>query len=247
MSIEQEPRSAGPVAASVIDDLVAASRILADQGVVDAFGHVSLRHPAARDRYLLPRNLAPQLVTAADIMEFDLDSTPVAGQNHRSYLERFIHGEIYKARADVNAVVHTHSPSVVPFGVTDHPFRPIFHMSCFLWPGVPNFDIARESGQATDMLVRDNSLGRSLARVLADKPMALMRGHGNVVVGPDVKIAVYRAIYTEINARLQLQAQMLGGAIAYLDPEEGRLAEVSIMSQIHRPWELWRRKALEGR
>lgn len=237
-------RSAGPVAPGLIEDLVAASRILAQHGVLDAFGHVSMRHPADPKRYLLSRNLAPELVTAADIVEYDLDSEPVQPDAPKGFLERYIHGEIYKRRADVMAVVHTHSPSVVPFGITTHPLRPVYHMSAFMWPGVPVFDIARESGRMTDILIREPGLGQLLAGVLGDKPMALMRGHGNVVVGPDIKSAVYRAVYTEINARLQLQAMMAGGPITFLHPEEARLAEVAIDGQLDRPWQLWKKKVL---
>ena len=239
-----QSRSAGPAPAALIEDLVAASRILADQGVLDAFGHVSVRHPADPKRYLLSRNLAPESVTIADIVEYDLDSEPVDAKAPRGFLERYIHGEIYKARPEVGAVIHTHSPSVVPFGVTTHAMRPIYHMSGFLWRGVPVYDIAKEAGRMTDILVREPALGADLARVLADKPMALMRGHGNVVVGPDVRIATYRAVYTEMNARLQLQAMLLGGPVTYLDPEEGRLTEAAIDGQIHRPWELWKKKAM---
>ena len=236
--------SAGPVPAELMEDLVAASLILADNGVLDAFGHVSVRHPADPSRYLLSRNLAPELVTSADIVEYDLDSEPVDPKAPRGFLERYIHGEIYKARPDVGSVIHTHSPSVVPFGITTTALRPVYHMSGFLGRGVPNFDIRRESGRMTDILIREPDLGRLLANVLGDKPMALMRGHGNVVVAADVKVAVYRAVYTEMNARLQLQAMMAGGPIAFLDPEEGRLTETTIESQIHRPWDLWKRKVM---
>ena len=234
--------SAGPVPSELMENLVAASLILADQGVLDAFGHVSVRHPADPSRYLLARNLAPELVTASDIVEYDLDSEPVTPNAPRGFLERYIHGEIYKARPDVGSVIHTHSPSVVPFGITTTALRPVYHMSGFLGAGVPNYDIRKETGRMTDILVRDPELGRLLANVLGDKPMALMRGHGNVVVAGDVKIAVYRAVYTEMNARIQLQAMMAGGPITFLDPEEGRLIDATIATQIHRPWDLWKRK-----
>lgn len=234
--------SGGPVPREQLEDLVASSLVLAQHGVLDAFGHVSIRHPGAPDRYLLSRNLAPELVTVADIVEYDLDSEPVDAKAPRGFLERYIHGEIYKARPDVNAVIHTHSPSVVPFGVTQSPMRPIYHMSGFLGRGVPVYDIRKESGRMTDILVREPVFGQQLARVLADKPMALMRGHGNVVVAADVKVATYRAIYTEMNARLQLQAMMCGGPIEYLAPEEALLTEATIESQIHRPWDLWKAK-----
>jgi ribulose-5-phosphate 4-epimerase/fuculose-1-phosphate aldolase len=235
-------KSAGPVPREQLEDLVASSLILAQHGVLDAFGHVSMRHPADPSRYLLSRNLAPELTTSGDIVEYDLDSEPIDSKAPRGFLERYIHGEIYKARPDVNAVIHTHSPSVVPFGVTKAPMRPIYHMSGFLGRGVPVYDIRKESGRMTDILIREPIFGQQLARVLADKPMALMRGHGNVVVAADVRVATYRAIYTEMNARLQLQAIMCGGDIEFLAPEEALLTEATIEGQIHRPWDLWRAK-----
>jgi HCOMODA/2-hydroxy-3-carboxy-muconic semialdehyde decarboxylase len=235
-------QSAGPVSTQQMEDLVASSLILAQHGVLDAFGHVSIRHPADPNRYLLARNLAPELVTSADIVEYDLDSEPVDPKAPRGFLERYIHGEIYKSRPDVHSVIHTHSPSVVPFGVTRTLMQPIYHMSGFLGRGVPVYDIRKESGKHTDILVREPGHGRDLARVLADKPMALMRGHGNVVVAADVKVATYRAVYTEMNARLQLQAMMAGGPIEFLSQEEAFLTEATIESQIHRPWDLWKSK-----
>jgi ribulose-5-phosphate 4-epimerase/fuculose-1-phosphate aldolase len=237
------PESAGPADPNLVEDVVAANRIFADQGVLDGYGHVSVRHPKNPERYLLSRSLAPELVTAADIMEYDLDSNPVDQRGRTMYLERFIHGEIYKARPDVNAVVHSHSPAVVPFSVSSIALKPIYHMSSFLHRGVPVFEI-REAGGMTDLLVRDPHLGRALAQSLGDKPVALMRGHGNVTVGPSIPFAVYYAIYTEVNARLQLQAISLGGSINYVAPEEGKLYEPNIAGTINRPWELWKRKAL---
>jgi len=150
----------------LIEDLVAANRILVDQGVLDGYGHVSVRHPADPQRYLMSRSLAPELVTAADVMEYDLDSTPVDARGRTTYLERFIHGEIYRARPDVKAVVHHHSPSVIPFGVGAVPLQPLYHMSAFLGGGVPVYDIKTASGRSTDMLVRDAALGRGLAQAL---------------------------------------------------------------------------------
>lgn len=237
------PASAGPADPALIEDLVAANRILADQGVLDGYGHVSVRHPKNPERYFLSRSLAPELVTASDIMEYDLDSNPVDQRGRTMYLERYIHGEIYKARPEVNAVVHSHSPGVVPFGVSSVPLRPLYHMSGFLSEGVPLFEI-RNAGGMTDLLVRNPDLGRALAKTLADKTVALMRGHGNVVVGPDIPLAVYRAVYTEVNARLQATAIGLGGSVTYLEPEEGQLAAVNIAATIARPWELWKKKAL---
>ena len=237
-----QKKSAGPIGKEQMEDLVASSLILAQHGVLDAFGHVSIRHPADPSRYLLSRNLAPELVTSADIVEYDLDSEPVDPKAPRGFLERYIHGEIYKARPDVHSVIHTHSPSVVPFGVTKTIMQPIYHMSGFLGRGVPIYDIRKESGRQTDILIREPVFGQQLARVLADKPMALMRGHGNVVVAADVKVATYRAIYTEMNARLQLQALMAGGPIEFLSKEEAFLTEATIEGQIHRPWDLWKSK-----
>jgi ribulose-5-phosphate 4-epimerase/fuculose-1-phosphate aldolase len=240
----QEPKSAGPVDVAVLEDLVAANRILVDQGVLDGFGHVSIRHPKDPNRYLMARNVAPELVTVDDILEYDLDSNPIEAKGQRTFLERFIHGEAYKARPDVRAVIHSHSPSIVPFGISSHPLRPVFHMSGFLAVGVPIWDIREATGGPSDMLVSTIALGKQLAAKLGDRPVVLMRGHGNVVVGPDLKFAVYRAVYTEVNARLQLQAQGLGGPLNFLTPEEGRMADETIMTQIERPWQLWRKKAL---
>jgi len=240
--MSSKKKSAGPINTEQMEDLVASSLILAQHGVLDAFGHVSIRHPADPERYLLSRNLAPELVTSADIVEYDLDSEPVDENAPRGFLERYIHGEIYKSRPDVHSVIHTHSPSVVPFGVTKTLLRPIYHMSGFLGRGVPVYDIRKESGRQTDILIREPIFGEQLARVLGDKPMALMRGHGNVVVAQDVKVATYRAIYTEMNARLQLQAIMAGGPIEFLSKEEAFLTEATIEGQIHRPWDLWKSK-----
>ena len=225
------------------EDLVAANRILVNEGVLDAYGHVSLRHPANPERYLMGRNLAPALVTAADIVEYDLDSRPVgAPANFAHFLERFIHGEIYRARPDVNAVVHSHSPAVIPFSVSGQPMRPLYHMSSFLYPGVPVFEI-REAAGMTDMLIGNPELGRALAKTLGDKNVALMRGHGNVVVADTLPMAVFRAVYTEVNARLQMQAIALGGPINFLAAEEGEKA-TRVLENIHlRAWDIWKRTA----
>ena len=238
------PVPAGPADPKLIEDLVAANRVLADQGVVDGYGHVSVRHPADPQRYLMACSIAPEMVTAGDVMEFDLDSNPVDPRGRASYLERFIHGEIYRARPDVTAVVHNHSPSVIPFGVSTAPLRPLYHMSAFLGGGVPVFDIKIAAGQATDMLVRTPALGRALAQTLGPRPGALMRGHGAVVVADSLPRAVFRSVYTEMNARLQAQAMALGGPVTYLDDEEARRAEASVAGTISRPWELWKKKAL---
>jgi len=225
---------------ALVDDLVVANHILYAEGVVDGFGHVSSRHPARPDRFLLARSMAPALVAAGDIMEFDLDGNVQGGDARAPYLERFIHGAIYKARPDVHAVVHSHSPSVIPFGVTGGALRPVYHMSGFLGAGAPIFEI-REAGGMTDMLIRDNALGDALARTLGPRAVALMRGHGSVAVGGSIQQVVYRAIYTEMNARLQMEAARLG-AITFLAPEEARLAAAMNDKVLARPWELWKRK-----
>jgi ribulose-5-phosphate 4-epimerase/fuculose-1-phosphate aldolase len=228
--------------ASLIEDLVTANRILFDQGVVDAFGHISARDPQRSDRYWLARNLAPSLVTEKDILQYNLDSSLVNEQpGDRGYLERFIHGEVYRARPDVMAVVHNHSPAVIPFGVSSAALRPVYHMGSFLID-VRKWEIRSASAKPTDMLVRDPALGQSLAKALGPAPVVLMRGHGATVVGGSIKEAVCRAVYTEINARIQTQAITLGGQVEYLSKEEAALATSSISGQYDRPWELWKRR-----
>jgi ribulose-5-phosphate 4-epimerase/fuculose-1-phosphate aldolase len=238
----QAPVSGGPVDSQLIEDLVSANRILADQGVLDAYGHVSIRHPTNPNRYLTSRAMSPANVTAADIMEFDLDSNAVDQHGRSIFLERFIHGEIYKARPDVNAVIHSHSPGVIPFSVTNVPMRPVMHTASFLHVGVPVFEI-RDTGGATDMLVRNSVLAKALAATLGGKPVALMRGHGNVVVGPNVKRATMQAVYTEVNARLQTIALGLGGPINYISPEEGALRDKD-PGEEGRTWDGWKDKAM---
>ena len=229
----------------LIDDLVAANRILAAEGVLDGFGHVSVRHHAAPDRFLLARSMAPALVAADDIMEFDLDGNPIEVRGRTAYLERFIHSEIYRANPEVQAVVHSHSPAVIPFGVVNVPLRPVFHLGGFLGSGVPVFEIRDAGGPATDMLIRNPALGAALAKRLGAAPVALMRGHGDVVVGRSVREAVFRAVYTEVNARLASDALRLGGGEAvFLNEDEARMAAETNAAQIGRPWELWKAKAL---
>jgi ribulose-5-phosphate 4-epimerase/fuculose-1-phosphate aldolase len=166
---------------TTIQDLIAANRILADQGIVDGFGHVSVRHPTNPNRFLLARSIAPALVTAEDILEYDLGGIPIDDRGRSSYLERFIHSEIYKMRADVMSVIHTHSPTVIPFGVTGNPMRAIQHMAGFLAQGVPVFAIRAYAGMS-NLLVSNNALGKALAETLNDKSVVLMRWHGDVVV-----------------------------------------------------------------
>jgi ribulose-5-phosphate 4-epimerase/fuculose-1-phosphate aldolase len=234
--------------AELIDDLVAANRILAAEGVVDGFGHVSARHDKDPGRFLLARSMAPALVASADLLEFDLDGNAIDARGRAAYLERFIHSEIYRVQPEVQAIVHSHSPAVIPFGVVGVALRPIFHLGGFLGTGVPVFEIRDAGGPATDMLIRNPALGAALATTLGSAPVALLRGHGDVVVGRSVREAVFRAIYTEVNARLESEALRLGGGqVVFLNDEEARAAAETNSAQIGRPWELWKAKALASR
>ncbi|HZM44565.1 MAG TPA: class II aldolase/adducin family protein [Burkholderiales bacterium] len=228
--------------AELVRDLVAANHILFNEGVVDGFGHVSARDDRDPGRFLLSRSIAPGTVTARDIMEFDLEGEPVEARGRRPYLERYIHSEIYRVRPDVQAVVHSHSPSVVPYGVTGRQLRPIFHMSGFLGQETPIFEIRDAGGPATDMLIRDRRLGAALARSLGQATFALMRGHGSVAVGVSIKQVVYRAIYAEVNARLQSDASRLG-EITFLNEQEAARAMATNDGILDRPWELWKGRA----
>ncbi len=233
-----------------VDDLVAAYRTLANLNVLDAFGHVSVRDPRNPNRYLMSRSIAPEAVTAADILVLDLDSQIVDRKDEGTllYRERFIHGEIYKVRPDVNAVVHSHSPTVVPFTVTRAKLRPILHNAGFLGYGAPLFEIRKCAGNATDLLVETPALGKALARSLGkNAAVVLMRGHGDSVVGPTLRDAVFRAYYTEVNARLQLQAITIGGPINFLTKEEAITSSEAMLRAAARPWALWRAKALAAR
>ena len=230
---------------TLIDDLVAASRILADQQVLDAYGHVSARSDKQPERFIMSRSRAPALVTAADLVEWGADSEPATADKRKGFIERYIHGEIYRSRPEVMAIVHSHSPSVIPFGVSRTKLRPIYHMGSFLWSGAPVFEIRRER-EANDLLVRDRPLGHALARALGKCSCVLMRGHGMTVVGQSVQEAVFRAIYTELNARVQLQATRLEGPLEFLSDEEGRRAEAANQGTFQRPWELWK-KALQSK
>jgi HCOMODA/2-hydroxy-3-carboxy-muconic semialdehyde decarboxylase len=230
---------------ATVEDLVVANRVLANQQVLDAYGHVSVRDPRNPDHFLMGRNLAPALVTSADIVTYDFDGKAIgAPPEFTHFLERFLHGEIYRARPDVKAIVHSHSPAVIPFGDTTVALRPMYHMASFLSPGVPVFEIRNVGGDATNMLISNGELGKALAATLADKNVALMRGHGDVVVASSLPMAVFRAVYTETNARLELQAIGIGGPINFLNPEEGAKA-MGVLDQIHtRAWALWKRDAL---
>jgi HCOMODA/2-hydroxy-3-carboxy-muconic semialdehyde decarboxylase len=232
---------------ALIRDLVAANHILYDHGVVDAFGHVSVRHDKPPDRFLLARNMAPGSVTVADILEFYIDGSPVDSEGPRPYLERFIHSEIYAARPDVMAVVHNHSHSIVPLSIsTQHRLRAVVHMAGFIGPEAPLFEIRDTGGIATDLLIRSPELGRALAKSLASNNIVVMRGHGSTVTAPSLPLVVFRAIYAELNARYQFQA-MQHGPITALTAEEAAACVASIEGQVHRPWDLWTQEAAARR
>jgi len=222
-------------------ELATANRILFDQGVVDGFGHVSVRDPGDPGRFLLARSMAPGLVTPKDIMQFDLDGAPIDPRGRAVYLERFIHGSIYKARPDVTSVVHSHSPAIIPFGITPQKLRPVYHMSGFLGDNVPVFEIRRSAGDASNMLIDSVKLGDDLAGTLGGAIVALMRGHGSVAVGQSLRHAVYRAVYAETNARLQSEALRLG-PVTYLSSGEAKSTKELQDKTFNRAYELWARR-----
>lgn len=229
---------------SIIEDLAAANRILAEHGVIDGYGHVSVRSDRNPQRYFLSRAIAPELVTEDDILEYDLDSNPIDPRGRESVRERFIHGEIYKTRPEVNSVVHNHSPSVIPFGITSESMRPIFHMAAFVGEGVPTFEI-RDAERGTDLLVKTPYLGQALAKTLGGKPAALMRGHGAVVVGESIARAVGRSVYLEVSARMQMQAMLIAGPSGKIVSMDDSEVKASVPPQNYgRAWSMWRAKAL---
>jgi ribulose-5-phosphate 4-epimerase/fuculose-1-phosphate aldolase len=239
------PKLRGTMSAldDVIDDLVAANRILAAQGVVDGFGHVSARHPDNPQRYLLSRARPPECIKAGDIMEFALDGAPIDSCGRRTYNERFIHGALYETRPDLHAIVHSHSPSVIPFGIVGETLRPVFHMAATIGARVPIWE-PRDKFSDTDMLVSDMTLGRDLAHAVGAGKTVLMRGHGSVVAGRTVREAVYIAVYLEVNARLQLDAMRFGKPINFLSPGEiekilERQARSKPAEGFDRAWEGW--------
>ena len=232
------PKAAVPASAGLIEDLVTAYRILAAEGIFDAYGHVSVRHDRDPHRYLMARSLAPTLVTAADIVEFDLDSQPVEGNTSTPVVERYIHGEIYKARPDVMAIVHCHPPSVIPFSVSSVPLRPIFVAAAFIGEGLPVFK-SGDVERSTNMAIQNQARGKALAQALGDKPAVLMRGHGVAVVAPSVRAAVLRSYYLDMNAKLLAQAIALGGTVTYIEPEAPGTV---IADGGDRAWDFWKRK-----
>lgn len=230
---------------AVIQDLVCANRILAAERVVDAFGHVSVRHSEDPQRYLLSRARAPDLIEPDDIMEFTLDGQPIDGQGRKPYNERFIHGALYEARPDIHSVVHSHSLSVIPFGVTGEKLRPIMHMCASIGHEVPIWDPQTKFGD-TDMLVRNMELGRDLARCVGNGTTALMRGHGAVVAGDSLRAATFTAVYLEVNANLQERSRH--AKISFLTPGEigqimARFNRRNSAEGHDRAWEYWCRRA----
>ena len=226
----------------ILEELVTANRILAREGIVDSFGHVSVRHPDNPQRFLLSRARAPERIEHADIMEFDLEGKEIDAKGRKPYLERFIHGSIYEARPDVQSVVHNHSPSVIPFGITSHKLKPLLHMGASIGHEVPVWDSHDHFGD-TDLLVSSVEMGRDLAKFLGPGRTALMRGHGCVTLGTSIRHAVFIAIYLEVNAKLQMQAMGMGD-VKFLTPGEvdkiiGRTASFTI----NRAWENWCRRA----
>jgi len=242
-----QPATADPDEKRRIDDLVIANHILANQNILDAWGHVSIRSARNPKHFYLSRSLAPALVKAEDIMEYDEDSKPVDARGRALYLERFIHGEVYRARPDVQAVVHSHSPAVIPFSMTDVPLRMAFLLGAFLGSGAPVFEIRGSAGNASNMQVTDQARGVALAKRLGSAEIVLMRGHGDTVVGPTIKVAVARAVYAEVNARIQMDAIRLGRPIYFTDGEAATLKKMEDEERsVIRPWELWKVQAERG-
>ena len=226
----------------LLEEIVTANRILAHEGVVDSFGHVSARHPDNPKRFLLSRARAPERIEADDIMEFTLEGEAVNAQGRAPYLERFIHGGIYEARPDVHSVVHNHSPSVIPFGVTGAKLKPLLHMCANIGHEVPIWDSHDKFGD-TALLVESVEMGRDLARAMGSGRTVLMRGHGATVLGPTVRQAVFISIYLEVNAKLQMQAMAMGN-IKFLTPGEVDKIVARVTDYtLNRAWENWARRA----
>ena len=228
----------------LLRDLALANRILAHEGVVDAFGHVSVRHPERAERFVMSRSRSPELVTLDDLMEFTLDGTPLDARGRTPYSERFIHGAVYEARADVGSVIHNHSHAVIPYGITPVKLRPVLHVGAAIGGQIPVWDIRRSFGD-TNMLVVNMAQARDLAATLGAHRVALMRGHGCAVAGSSLREAVFTAIYLQVNARLQTEAMALSDEVEYLSP--GELARArDMLSQpvgLDRAWEYWSARA----
>jgi HCOMODA/2-hydroxy-3-carboxy-muconic semialdehyde decarboxylase len=245
----QDPVTPASIAADLspdlVDDLVAANRILAHYGNFDAYGHISVRSRSNPNHYLMARYMAPASVTLADITVYDLDSKALDPSVQRSFSERFIHGEIYKVRPDVMSVVHNHSPGLIPFSLSDKPLLPVMHTGSFLRGGVPVFDAAKFIPD-TNMMIQSPAAARALAETLGQHPVALMRGHGAVVVGDSIRQATFRSYYAEIDARVLAQTMALGGAVHALNDQEARHAEASAVAPVpvNRAWIQWRKEVM---
>lgn len=227
-------------------DLVTASHILFKKNILDGFGHVSARDPENPGTFLISRNLAPGLVGRTDIMRLDFDGNDVENSGHRPFLERFIHSSIYRQRSDVNAIVHSHTPSVLPFSISKgNALEPVMHMSGFLGAGVPVYEVRDHGHLGCDMLIRNSKMGDELARTLGDEAVILMRGHGMTVVAPEVRLAVFRAVYTDVNARVQTAALSMGDYTA-LTPGEASAADETNSAQNLRTWALWETQVHNG-
>jgi HCOMODA/2-hydroxy-3-carboxy-muconic semialdehyde decarboxylase len=222
----------------MLEELVTANRILAREGVVDSFGHVTMRHPDHADRFIMSRARAPECIEASDFITFALDGTPLDAGDRKPYLERFIHGAVYEARPDVMSVVHNHSPSVIPFGVTGCKLRPLLHVCAAMGHNVGIWDSQDKFGD-TDLLVSDMAMGRDLAKFLGPGRTALMRGHGAVVAAETLRRAVFTAIYVEVGARLQMQAMAMGEVKYLTDGEIDTILARSGPYSFNRAWENW--------
>jgi ribulose-5-phosphate 4-epimerase/fuculose-1-phosphate aldolase len=246
-----KPAPASSGNGTLLDDLVVANRILANENILDGLGHISVRSLQRPDHFFLARDLAPGLVTVADLVEYDLEGNPVNPKAPQGYRERFLHAAIFKARPDVNSVVHSHMPSVLPFTDVTTPLRPMYHMSPFLLQGAPVFEIRSVQGQV-GMLIDNNKVGAALAQSLGKKTVALIRGHGAAIVGATIPDAVQNAIFTDVNARVQAQAIALGGNISYLTPADVAGGDPNLQPSAPpgtpgyytRSWLVWKAKAM---
>ena len=225
-----------------LEELVTANRILARERVVDSFGHISIRHPHDPECYFLSRSRAPECIETDDLMEFTLEGEAVDPKGRDPYAERAIHGSVYEARPEITAVVHNHSPNVIPYGVTGGGLKPIFHMGAGMGADVPVWDSRTKFGDTT-LLVTTMDMGRDLAAMLGDKRAALMRGHGCVVVGKSVREVVFSSIYLEINAELQFKASTLGEITFLSDGEIDAILQRRGPYTYERAWESWARRA----
>jgi HCOMODA/2-hydroxy-3-carboxy-muconic semialdehyde decarboxylase len=230
------------ISRELLEELITANRILAREGVVDSFGHVSIRHPALADRYVMSRARAPECIEIDDLMEFTLEGVPIAAAGRQAYAERFIHGAIYEARPEIRAVVHNHSPSLIPFGITPTPLRPVMHMCASMGAEVPTWDSRTQFGD-TNLLVTNMEMARDLAAALGDRPVALMRGHGCVVTGPSLRDVVFNSVYLELNADLQMKAAALGPITFLSDGEVEAVLSTRSSFTFERAWEYWCRRA----